>query len=254
VEFSKSLTVNELALFAGAGGGILGGKLLGWTTVGAVEIDPFGASVLLARQRDRLLPPFPIWDDARAFDGHPWRGVARVVSAGFPCQDISTGNSSAEGISGARSGLWKHTARIIGEVRPSFSLLENSSQLTRKGLEVVLGDLAEMGYDARWGVLHASHAGASHERKRIWIVASDPNQVGPQGGYDERHVEQGEAAQRLHALLDPSPFPKDRDDLPVPYAIGGRDGVPNALDRVAAIGNAQVPAVVKLAWEILAGK
>lgn len=243
--------MNELALFAGVGGGILGSKLLGWRTVCAVEIDAFGASVLLARQRDGILRPFPIWDNVLTFDGHPWRGIADVVSAGFPCQDISYGNSAAEGISGQRSGLWKQTARIVGEVRPRYALLENSSQLTRKGLEVVLGDLAEMGYDAKWGVLHASHAGASHERKRIWIVASDPNQVGPQGSHDERHVEQSEAAQRLHALLDPSPFPKDRDDLPQPFAIGSRDGIPNALDRVAAIGNAQVPAVVKLAWETL---
>jgi len=243
--------MNELALFAGVGGGILGGKLLGWRTVCAVEIDAFGASVLLARQRDGVLRPFPIWDNVLTFDGNPWRGIVGVVSAGFPCQDISYGNSDAQGISGSRSGLWKPTARIIGEVRPKHALLENSSQLTRKGLEVVLGDLAEMGYDAKWGVLHASHAGASHERKRIWIVASDAHQVRPQGSDDESHVKQSEATQRILSLLDPSPFPKNRNDLPTPYAIGGCHGVPNALDRVAAIGNAQVPAVVRLAWETL---
>lgn len=243
--------MNELALFAGTGGGILGGKLLGWKTVGAVELEPFGASVLIARQRDGILDPFPIWDDVRTFDGYPWRGVANVVSAGFPCQDISAGNSSAEGISGARSGLWKQTARIIGEVRPAFALLENSAQLTKKGLEVVLGDLAEMGYHARWGVLHAEHAGASHQRKRIWIVASDPDQVGPQRCDDQSHVKQSESAQRLYALLDTPPFPTHRDQLPTPYAFGGRDGVPNGMDRVAAIGNAQVPSVVRLAWSIL---
>jgi DNA (cytosine-5)-methyltransferase 1 len=66
--------VNELALFAGAGGGILGGKLLGWRTVCAVELDAYCRRVLLARQRDGFLPRFPIWDDVQTFDGKPWRG------------------------------------------------------------------------------------------------------------------------------------------------------------------------------------
>jgi DNA (cytosine-5)-methyltransferase 1 len=81
--------MNELALFAGAGGGILGGKLLGWRTVCAVEWEPYPASVLCARQNDGLLPPFPIWDDIQTFDGRPWQGIVDVVSGGFPCQDIS---------------------------------------------------------------------------------------------------------------------------------------------------------------------
>ena len=81
--------MNELALFAGAGGGILGGKLLGWRTVCAVEWEPYPASVLCARQNDGFLPPFPIWDDVQTFDGKPWRGLVDVVSGGFPCQDIS---------------------------------------------------------------------------------------------------------------------------------------------------------------------
>ena len=63
--------MNELALFAGAGGGILGGRLLGWRTRCAVEVDAYARSVLLARQRDGLLPAFPIWDDVRTFDGKP---------------------------------------------------------------------------------------------------------------------------------------------------------------------------------------
>ena len=81
--------MNELALFAGAGGGILGGHLLGWRTVCAVEWEQYPASVLCARQNDGLLPPFPIWDDVQNFDGKPWRGIVDVVSGGFPCQDIS---------------------------------------------------------------------------------------------------------------------------------------------------------------------
>jgi len=163
--------MNELALFAGAGGGILGGRLLGWRTVCAVEREPAAQRMLLARQDDGCLEPFPIWDDVCTFDGKPWRGVVDIVTGGFPCQDISAAGKG-EGITGERSGLWKEMARIICEVGPRFVLVENSPVLTSRGLGVVLGDLAAMGYDARWGVLGAVHAGAPHKRERIWIVAN----------------------------------------------------------------------------------
>ena len=81
--------LRELALFAGIGGGVLGGKLLGWRTVCAVEIEPFCQQVLRARQDEGSLERFPIFDDVRAFDGRAWRGRVDVVSGGFPCQDIS---------------------------------------------------------------------------------------------------------------------------------------------------------------------
>jgi DNA (cytosine-5)-methyltransferase 1 len=162
--------MNELALFAGAGGGILGGKLLGWRTVCAVEWEAYPASVLCARQNDGLLPPFPIWDDVQTFDGHPWRGIVDVISGGFPCQDISAAGKGA-GIDGERSGMWGEMARIIREVRPRFVFVENSPMLTSRGLGRVLGDLASMGFDARWGVLGAADVGANHQRDRIWIVA-----------------------------------------------------------------------------------
>ena len=162
--------MNELALFAGAGGGILGGKLLGWKTICAVEWEPYPTSVLITRQNEGILAPFPIWDDVCTFDGRPWRGRVDVVSGGFPCQDISAAGKGA-GIDGARSGMWSHMARIVREVGPRFVFVENSPMLTSRGLGRVLGDLAAMGYDARWGVLGAVDAGAPHKRDRIWIVA-----------------------------------------------------------------------------------
>ena len=162
--------MNELALFAGAGGGILAGKQLGWRTVVAVEFNPAAAGMLLHRQNTGHLPPFPVWDDVRTFDGRPWRGIVDVVSGGFPCQDISVAGTGA-GLDGERSGLWREFARIIREVGPRYVFVENSPALTSRGLGVVLGDLASMGYDARWGVLGADDAGAWHRRDRIWIVA-----------------------------------------------------------------------------------
>lgn len=171
--------MNELHLFAGAGGGILGSELLGIRTICAVELEPYPASVLLARQNDGLLPPFPIWDDVCTFDGRPWRGLVDVVSGGFPCQDISAAGKGA-GIDGARSGLWREMHRIINEVRPKFAFLENSPLLVGRGLARVLGDLAEIGYDAEWLVLGADDVGAPHVRKRIWILAHDPHADGLQ--------------------------------------------------------------------------
>ena len=168
---NKQGELNELALFAGAGGGILGGKLLGWRTVCAVEWEPYPASVLCARQNDGLLPTFPIWDDVQTFDGNPWRGIVDVVSGGFPCQDISAAGKGA-GIDGERSGMWREMARIIGEVRPRYAFVENSPMLTSRGLERVLADLTAMGYDSRWGVISAADVGANHKRERIWIVAN----------------------------------------------------------------------------------
>ncbi len=162
--------MNELHLFAGAGGGILGGMLLGHRTVCAVEIEPYCRKVLLQRQRDGIMPWFPIWDDVRTFDGKPWAGIVDVVCGGFPCQDISVAGKGA-GIDGERSGLWGEMARIIREVRPRHVFVENSPALVHRGLGRVLGDLSQMGYDAKWGIVSAADAGAPHLRERIWISA-----------------------------------------------------------------------------------
>lgn len=82
--------MNELALFAGAGGGILANELIGDTTICAVERDAFAAQVLAQRQNDGIFKPFPIWSDVRSFDGKPWRGIVKAISGGFPCQDVSS--------------------------------------------------------------------------------------------------------------------------------------------------------------------
>ncbi len=162
--------MNELALFAGAGGGILGGHLLGWRTVCAVEWEPYPASVLCARQNDGLLPPFPIWDDIQTFDGKPWRGIVDVVSGGFPCQDISAAGRG-DGLDGERSGMWHHMARVVGEVRPNYVFVENSPILTSRGGTRVIGDLTALGYDTKWTVMGAADIGANYQRGRIWILA-----------------------------------------------------------------------------------
>jgi DNA (cytosine-5)-methyltransferase 1 len=163
--------MRELALFAGAGGGLLGGVLLGWRTVCAVELDPHARDVLVARQNDGCLPAFPIWDDVRTFDGRAWRGCVDVVSGGFPCQDISSANPNPQGIDGERSGLWSDYQRIVRDVRPAFVFVENVPVITARGLGRVLADLAALGFDAEWCVLGADDLGAHHRRERLWILA-----------------------------------------------------------------------------------
>lgn len=298
--------MNELALFAGAGGGILGGLLLGWRTVCAVERDAYAASVLLARQNDGTLTPFPVWDDVCTFDGRPWRGIVDVVSGGFPCQDISVAGKGA-GLSGARSGLWSEFARIIGEVQPRFVFVENSPALVTRGLGVVLGDLFSLGYDARWCVVSAANAGAPHRRERIWIVANanraelweQPWRIGgtsrkgaPQPAIhgepfdvadsnritrnerrscDTEEISRGRNANRgrkcSHTMANSDSTRKLQSQRIVTEQRGrsgngswwrtepdvGRvaNGVAARVDKLRAIGNGQVPAVARLAWEIL---
>ena len=230
--------MNELALFAGAGGGILGGKLLGWRTVCAVEWEPYAASVLVQRQNDGILPPFPIWDDVQTFDGKPWRGIVDVVSGGFPCQDISAAGKGA-GIDGERSGMWREMARIICEVRPRYAFIENSPMLTTRGLDRVLSDLASMGFDARWGVLGAADVGAPHQRDRIWVVAYTDSAQCQGNKCTERSK-----AQRTNACK-PSWWEVE------PNVGRVADGVAARVDRLKAIGNGQVPAVAATAFRLL---
>jgi DNA (cytosine-5)-methyltransferase 1 len=257
--------LRELALFAGAGGGILGGKLLGWQTVCAVEWGEYPAGVLCARQNEGLLPPFPIWDNVETFDGKPWRGIVDVVSGGFPCQDISVAGKGA-GITGERSGMWSHMARIIGEVRPRFAFVENSPALLTRGLGVVLGDLAALGYDCRWGVLGAADVGANHQRDRVWIVAhtNSLRQLQPQGSEQEQRgwvgngsevddpEHQGLEGHRPHARQpeisefgDAGWWATEPDVGRVAHGLAAR------VDRLKAIGNGQVPLCAATAFRIL---
>lgn len=235
--------MNELALFAGAGGGILGGHLLGWRTVCAVEWEPYAASVLAQRQNDGLLPPFPIWDDVQSFDGRPWRGVVDVVSGGFPCQDISVAGKGA-GISGERSGMWSHMARIVGEVRPRYVFVENSPALVTRGLGRVLGDLAALGYDCKWTVLGAADVRAPHQRDRFWLVAHTQRNQQP------RQKQRSRTTGRMGRLIKPTPW--DRDCLCALRDFRGMDdGLANWVDRTDAIRNGQVPQCAAQAWRLL---
>lgn len=257
--------MRELALFAGAGGGILGGKLLGWRTVCAVEWDAYAASVLAARQNDGCLEAFPIWDDVQTFDGRPWRGLVDVVSGGFPCQDLSRakthdsgGKFVADGLDGERSGLWREMSRIIRDVQPRYALVENVTALLDEGIGIVLRDLAEMGYDAQWGVLSASATGSPHHRERVFLVAY-PKRIGREKEiFFPVKLVGGSLPQAPKGEFGRTGFISGAgawsDGRQIESAILGLDDrLAGGMDRLAASGNAQVPAVAALAWKVLRG-
>jgi DNA (cytosine-5)-methyltransferase 1 len=152
------------SLFAGIGGFDLGFERAGIKTIWQVEIDDYCRRVLA-----RHFPSAKRYTDIRECGSHNLEPVD-ILSGGFPCQDISHAGKRT-GIEGERSGLWSEYARIIRELRPHYVVVENVAALLGRGMERVLGDLAEIGYDAEWQSIRASDVGAPHIRERIWIVA-----------------------------------------------------------------------------------
>lgn len=172
-----------LDLFSGIGGFSLGlERTGGFKTVAFCEIDPFCRRVLT-----KHWPEVPIYEDVRAVDFE--RGSADIVVGGFPCQDVSRAGKRA-GLAGERSGLYRELVRALRVVRPQHAIVENVAALLGDGLDAVLGDLAESGFDAEWDCLPAEAIGAPHERDRVYIVAhaADAN--------SERRGEKGELRHR----------------------------------------------------------
>lgn len=222
--------MNELALFAGAGGGILGGKLLGWKTICAVEYDKYAAAILIQRQNDGILSPFPVWDDVRTFDGFPWRGRVDVVSGGFPCQAYS---SAASGKNNA-DDLWPEMRRIVADVAPRYVFAENVS---KRAINAAADDCESMGYKTRCVSLSASDVGGDHVRERHWLLA-----------HTDMHGEllcAEYAEMALRSSFRPSVWEAN------PHESRMADGLANRMDRLSATGNGQVPLVAATAWNFL---
>ena len=159
--------MNVLSLFSGIGGLELGLERAGMTVVGQVEIDPFCRSVLA-----KHWPEVPRHDDVRTAVEW-WLGRARpavdVVCGGFPCQPVSL---AGKGLAQAdERWLWPAAWAVIRDLRPRWAVLENVPGLLGRGLGDVLGDLAEIGYDAEWDCLPAAAFGAPHRRDRVFVVA-----------------------------------------------------------------------------------
>ncbi len=152
------------SLFSGIGGIEIGFENEGFKTEWFIEKEPYAKEIL----KKRFSSPI-IYEDITKVD---FRTIAKVdiLTGGFPCQDISNAGKGV-GITGSRSSLWKYYFEAIRILRPRFALIENVSALTVRGLNVVLADLAKIGYDAEWYNISASAVGAFHQRERIFIIA-----------------------------------------------------------------------------------
>ena len=243
--------MRELHLFAGCGGGILAGMLLNHITVAAVEIETFCREVLQARQKDGSLPVFPIFEDVTVFDATPFKGKVDIVCGGFPCQDISGANINAKGIKGARSGLWSEFIRIVNECDPKYVFIENSPMLRTRGLEIILKDLTESGFDAEWGCLSASQTGAKHKRDRMWIMGHSNKksrcetntQIDTNRDFREAWYNIGREYWKH--------IPEPAWSLPESVSHRVSNGMAYRVDRLKAIGNGQVPVTAAEAFKQL---
>ena len=230
--------MNVLDLFSGIGGFAIGLQRAGFRTIGFCEIDPFCRDVLAARW-----PDVPCHDDVQTFEPI----AADAICAGFPCQDASIGQTQwgkRVGIDGERTGLWREVKRLANGIRPNVIVLENVPGLLSAGFGRVLGDLAEIGYDAEWRCIPASKAGLPHRRDRIWIVAY------PSGSRLSRYIGRQSILESAEASLPElgneaagswRSLDSDLDSL------RSDDGLPVASHRrrVKALGNSIVPQVAE---------
>lgn len=166
-----------LDLFSGIGG--ITQALAPWVTpVAYCENDPAAQRVLLRRMASGELPAAPIWDDVRTLTrcDIPVGVNVQVLQCGFPCQDLSTAGRGA-GLAGARSGLFFEIIRLAREFEPTFIFLENVPAIRTRGLDVVLQELAALGFDARWTTVSADFVGAPHRRERWFLLAAHPDRL-----------------------------------------------------------------------------
>lgn len=266
-----------LDLFSGIGGFSLGlERTGGFETVAFCEIEDFPRRVLA-----KHWPDVPCFNDVRELTGDQV-GPIDVITGGFPCQDISTAGKKAGLGEGTRSGLWSEIVRLTSELRPQFVIVENVANLLSGPSERpggwfgrVLGDLAEIGYDAEWENIPAGAMGAPHRRERVWLVAYPAKERQSEAGKlrrgkpSQRISRSGEAivsayigeigAKRIieEKVSGIAAFSwcqnvrraedlRGRPDIPTPLFRGSRDGVPNWVDRVGACGNAVIPQIPEL--------
>jgi DNA (cytosine-5)-methyltransferase 1 len=222
--------MNVLDLFSGIGGFSLGLERAGMRTVAFCEIDPFCRAVLA-----KHWPGVNIYGDIRGL--HVNEDID-VICGGFPCQDISAIGGKS-GIRGQSSGLWFEYARIIGELRPRYVIVENVAALFDRGFGDVLGNMAALGYDAEWHCIPAASVGAPHRRDRLWIVAY------PSGNSGDGIRKDG--SPRLRLSFGGRDSERSWEQWDAEPSVGRvADGVSNRVDRLRSLGNAVVPQIPEI--------
>lgn len=227
-------------LFNGIGGFPLAAHWMGWQNIFHCEIDDFCNKVM-----NKHFPNSIQHGNIKEQDFTGYRGAIDLITGGFPCQDISI-VGSGRGITGEKSGLWLHMHRAIDEIRPRIVVIENSSELLKKGFEKVLYPLSQIGYNVEWDCFQANQFGRPHKRKRLFIVAY-ANGIGREGDYEKCGI-----LSKVSYRSDLQDTPPDlllsleRFDRTKNFANVRMDnGFPEELDKpgIRALGNAIVPQV-----------
>ena len=261
--------MKTMHIFAGVGGGLLADRILGHDPIIAVEWDRYACQVLRERAADGWFPNLRVWEgDVRLFDPSEYANRVDCIHAGFPCQDISVAGNQAGLGEGTRSGLYREVLRIAGIVKPRQISLENVSAILSNGLGTVLADLAAMGYDCRWICLRASDVGAPHHRDRWWCLCTRRGEFSPHADditgrreqFAQGNVADSDSAQRKgnecakrseseHADISGASWWDVESNV-------GRvaNGIPNRVDKLKGLGNAQVPLQASVAWKLLGGE
>jgi DNA (cytosine-5)-methyltransferase 1 len=229
-----------LDLFTGIGGFSLAASWV-WgeelDLAGFCEQDAYCGKVL-----KKNFPDVPIYPDIKELRGE-WFQDIDLITGGFPCQDISVAGKGA-GIDGKRSGLWTEMCRLIGEVRPRYALIENVPMLIHRGLERVLCDLAEIGYDAEWQVIGADDVGARHKRKRIWIVAHTQSEGRECGSTGKQGID-SQCRTGLSGRHDTGTVAEEGETVAYPVSTGlerrGASGGKNSGRELASSERRQTP-------------
>lgn len=161
----KNPSIKEFHLFAGIGGGIYGGMILGHECVAGVEIDNYAKEVLYQRMNDNWLQPFPIYDDIKELDGSKFIGKFDILCGGFPCQAFST---AAHGKNIAEKNLWEYMKKFVEESNAPVVFGEN---VVLRAISKAQTDLQNLGYKVSICRLSCKDLGADHQRNRFWLLA-----------------------------------------------------------------------------------
>lgn len=233
-----------LDLFSGIGG--ITKALDGYVEpIAYCENDRYACGVLLSRMQRADIIAAPIWDDVRTLHGYMLPIAPDIIYGGFPCQDISVAGREA-GLGGKRSGLFFEITRIVSQIRPEFIFLENVPVIRTRGADVVVKELASLGYDCRWDTVSAAEIGAPHLRERWFMLAKSNSKHGETRMGDQQNGEKKicrKNSKHGHEFWVQAPSKDRRMD----------DGIPYSVDSVRALGNSVVPAQAREAFERLMG-
>lgn len=225
------------SLFSGIGGFDLGLERAGMSVAWQSEIDPYAAAIL-----KKHWPHVPNLGDVRSVRGHAVEPVD-LICGGFPCQDISE-SGKRKGLDGHRSGLWFEFARLIGELRPRWIILENVAALRWRGLGRILSDLAALRYDAEWDCVSAAELGCPQSRDRVWLVAYPEGQrrgaVHEEPSLLRKAIEdrsRSACGGRVVHATDPERILRPA----IPGMVRVADGFPDRIHRIRGLGNAVTP-------------